>query len=130
MSELNVTSKPQGKGLAVTGFILSLVGLVFSAIVFGIVTAGIAFGGGLGLAYFWLVLCLASVVMSAMGMAKLGKTGGKKGLGIAGLVIGIVALIWSIVLFMGVWAIKAGAGDLNLSDKQQIEEMMNNLGEH
>jgi hypothetical protein len=110
MSELNVSNAPQGKGMAVTGFILSLVGLIFGWIVYGIITASAiasaALGqkSGMGLGYFWIVLCVASVALSAMGMVKLGKTGGKKGLGIAGLIIGIVALIWTIMMHIGVGA--------------------------
>ena len=87
------STAPQGKGLAVSGFILALVGLVFSGIIAGIAALSIATGGSGWLMYFWLVLCIASVVMCAMGMSKLGKTGGKKGLAIAGLVIGIVATV-------------------------------------
>jgi hypothetical protein len=133
MSELNVSNAPQGKGMAVTGFILSLVGLIFGWIVYGIITASAiasaALGqkSGMGLGYFWIVLCIASVVLSAMGMMKLGKTGGKKGLGIAGLIIGIIALIWTIMMHIGVGAAvdaANGAGSGMLQDA--MEEAMQN----
>jgi len=102
------TSKPQGKGLAVTGFILALVGLVFGWLVYASLTlaAGVSIGLGqepsMGLGYFWIVLSVAAVVFSLMGVMKLGKTGGKKGLGIAGLVIGLVGLIFTIMMHLGV----------------------------
>ncbi|MGY8927362.1 MAG: hypothetical protein ACKVJC_08710, partial [Flavobacteriales bacterium] len=83
MSEENSVAKPEGKGLAIGGFVISLVGLIFTGMVMAIVLLNMATGGGMGLAYFWVVLCLASVIMSAMGMKKLGATGGKKGLAIA-----------------------------------------------
>jgi len=99
MSETN--TPPQGKGLAIGGFVLSLVGLVMSSWIAGIAAISIATGGSGWLMYFWLVLCIVSIVLSAMGMSKLGKTGGKKGLGIAGLVIGIVATVWALILVLG-----------------------------
>lgn len=113
MSEENSGGQPQGKGLAVAGFILSLVGLIFASMVFVYTAASMMTGGGKGLAYFWIVLCLASVVMSVMGMMKLGKTGGKKGLAIAGMIIGIVAVVWSLIMLMGLGAAESMAGDMD-----------------
>lgn len=110
MSEENAV-QPEGKGMAIGGFVLSLVGLIFASMIMGIVMLGMATGGGKGLAYFWVVLCLLSVVLSAMGMMKLGKTGGKKGLAVAGLVIGIVATIWSVMMLMGLSALESAAGE-------------------
>lgn len=126
MSDGNVT--PQGKGMAVSGFVLSLVGLIFASMIMGIVLLGMAAGGGKGLAYFWVVLCIASVVLSAMGMMKLGKTGGKKGLAIAGLIIGIVATIWSVMMLVGLGVVENAAGDsLNeLNDALHDLENVNN----
>ncbi len=120
------TTKPQGKGLAVTGFILALVGLVFGWLVYGSLTiaAGIALGLGqepsMGLGYFWIVLSVAAVVMSLMGVMKLGKTGGSKGLGIAGLVIGLVGLIFTIMMHLGVEAAAKQAAD-------QAKTQINNI---
>ena len=113
---------PQGKGLAVTGFILSRVGLILSTWIAGIATLSLATGGSAWLMYFWLVLCIASIVMSAMGMSKLGKTGGKKGLGIAGLIVGIVATVWSIILILGISAAAA-----MIENSNSILERMDNM---
>lgn len=119
------STAPQGKGLAVTGFILALVGLVFSGMI-AVIAAGMIVTGGSGwLMYFWLVLCIASVVMSAMGMSKLGKTGGKKGLAIAGLVIGIVATVWAIVLTMGLGAADAATDGMSDEFQQRLEQELN-----
>lgn len=123
MSEENNT-QPQGKGLAIGGFILSLVGLIFTSIVMGIVMANMLTGGGKGLAYFWVVLCAASVVLSVMGMMKLGKTGGKKGLAIAGMIIGIVATIWAILALLGLSAME---GIANEAMGEGFEELGNAL---
>lgn len=126
MSE-NAT-QPQGKGLGIAGFILSLVGLVFTGIVFTFVAASMITGGGKGLAYFWVVLCLASVVLSVMGMMKLGKTGGKKGLAIAGMIIGIVATVWSLILLMGLSVVENTAMDaLNDTDWDSLNDALNDL---
>lgn len=131
MSENAGNVKPQGKGLAVTGFILSLVGLLFGWIVYGIITAAAiaaaALGqkSGMGLGYFWIVLCVAAVALSAMGMSKLGKTGGKKGLAISGLIIGIVALVWTIFMHLGVGKAVDAANANNQEVQDAIEQMRN-----
>ncbi|MGZ4035400.1 MAG: hypothetical protein ACXVPU_01685 [Bacteroidia bacterium] len=93
---------PQGKGMAVAGFVISLVGLVLYFIIAGIVALQALAGGGYGLGIFWLVLCLLGTGLSVMGMMKLGKTGGKKGLSIAGMIIGLVAVILTLLLVMGI----------------------------
>jgi hypothetical protein len=102
MEQTNNTA-PQGKGMAVTGFVIALVAIVGWFIVSGIaVLAAAATGGGMGLAITWLIISLLSAVLSVMGMMKLGKTGGKKGLAIAGLVIGAVATIMSVTTVLAV----------------------------
>lgn len=127
MSEtLDTNGAPQGKGQALTGFILALVALVFSSIIAGVATAMIATGGSPWLMYVWDVLAIVSIVLSGMGMAKLGKTGGKKGLGIAGLIIGIVALVWCIVLTLGLSAIDSGV-DAAGGDLQELRQELDNM---
>jgi hypothetical protein len=98
------TTQPQGKNLAIAGFVLALVGLVLSTWIAGLATASVILGGSAWLIYLWLVLCIVSIVLSVMGMSKLGKTGGKKGLGIAGMIVGIVATVWTIILVLGISA--------------------------
>ncbi len=126
MSELNVSNAPQGKGLAVTGFVLSLVGLIFSSWIAAIAVVSIIAGGSAWLMYFWLVLCIASIVLSVMGMSKLGKTGGKKGLGIAGMIIGIVATIYSIILVLGLSVAASAADSGSAAMQNAMEEAMQN----
>lgn len=119
--DLNQT-KPEGKGLAVGGFVLALVGLVLSSVIAGLATASVMLGGSAWLMYLWVVLCVASVIMSAMGMSKLGKSGGKKGLAVAGLVIGIVAVVWSVVLLLGISA----AASMKSSFETKFDTELNN----
>nr|WP_294858332.1 hypothetical protein [uncultured Fluviicola sp.] len=89
MSEnLDATTQVQGKGQAISGFILSLVGIV---IPFNIIAIA---AGSMVITYIAIALCLVSVILCAMAMGKLKKTGGKRGLAIAGLVIGLAATVW------------------------------------
>lgn len=120
----NTTQTPQGKGLAVTGFVLSLVGLVFYFIIAGIVAVSALVGGGYGLGIFWLVLCLAGTAFSVMGMMKLGKTGGKKGLAIAGMIIGIIAVIMTAMLVMGISKMQAAGGEFGDKFKEDMNKAM------
>lgn len=90
------SSAPQGKGAAVGGFILSLVGIVIPFNVLAVIA------GSAIVAYIGLAICIISVVLCAMAMGKLKKTGGKRGLAIAGLVIGLVASVWSIMAVLSI----------------------------
>lgn len=126
MSDLETTNgAPQGKGLAVTGFILSLVGLIFSSWIAAIALASLLLGDSAWLMYFWLVLCIVSIVLSVMGMSKLKKTGGKRGLGIAGMVIGIVATVYALILTLGLGAAEAGAGAAQDEFRNALEQELN-----
>jgi hypothetical protein len=124
---------PQGRGMAIAGFVIALVALVFYFVVAGIVTVQAALGGGYGLGIFWLIVSLLGTGLSVMGMMKLGKTGGKKGLAIAGMVIGIVALILTVMLVLGIGKIQEAStkfGD-EFGDKfkQEMEKATQELQE-
>ncbi len=137
MEQNNTTTvpAPQGKGLGVAGFVISLVALVLWFIIASIATVSAMVGGGMGLAMFWLILSLLGTALSVMGMMKLGKTGGKKGLSITGMILGIVAVILSVTTVMGVSKIKATMGDAgkemlqNLTDTAKLRESINNAVE-
>lgn len=116
---------PQGKGLAIGGFVLSLVTLVLSSWIAAIALASLLLGGSAWLMYLWLVLSIMSVVFSVMGMSKLKKTGGKRGIGIAGMVIGIVAVVYCTILTLGLGAAEAGAGAAQDELRNQIEQQLN-----
>jgi hypothetical protein len=121
----------QGKQMGIAGFVLALVTLVFSSWVAVMAAASIVTGGSGWLMYLWLVLAIVSVVLSAMGMSKLGKTGGKKGLAIAGLVIGIVSVVWCAILAAGLSAAAStvdtvGADQMRDAFQQAIDEAQNN----
>lgn len=88
-------TKPKGKDLAVAGFILSILGLGLSLWFTAVSTIIIAAGGNGCLMFAALFICILSIVLSIMGMSKLGKTDRKTGLAIAGFTIGIVSTIWA-----------------------------------
>ncbi|MCC6702614.1 MAG: hypothetical protein IT221_13875 [Fluviicola sp.] len=121
MSE-NAT-QPQGKGLAVTGFVLSLVGLIFSSWIAAIAVASMLLGGSPWIMYLWLVICIVSIVLSVMGMSKLKKTGGKRGLGIAGMVIGIVATVYSLILVMGLSTAASMQSDMSSEFQDALDQI-------
>ena len=123
MEETNTTpTAPQGKGMAVAGFVISLVALIFYFIIAVAVAAQAIMGGGYGLGIFWLILSLAGTGLCVMGMMKLGKTGGKKGLAIAGLAIGAVATILTLMLVMGIGKMQSAGGDLGDKFKEEMEK--------
>ena len=107
------TMKPEGKGMAVTGFVLALVGLVLNPIMAGFAIVSIGLGGSGWLMYFWLVVNIVSMILSIMAMGKLKRTSGKRGLAIAGMIIGIVGTVWAIFLTIGLAAAAAMTNDLS-----------------
>ena len=118
------TQTPQGKGMAVAGFVIALVSLVFYIFVAGAVTVQAALGGGYGLGIFWLVLSLAGTGLCVMGMMKLGKTGGKKGLAIAGMIVGIVAVILTTMLVMSIGKMQEVSNQFGEEFKNELNKAM------
>ena len=121
MSELDTSSQvPQGKGQATGGFILALVGIVVPFNFIAILA------GSMILSYIGLVFCIISVILCAMAMGKLKRTGQKRGLAIAGLVIGLVATVWSALAIpatmIGVEARNAGVTEF----QSQLQNELNN----
>lgn len=127
MSE-NQGTPVQGKQMGIAGFVLALVTLVLSSWIAAIAVASIVTGGSAWLMYLWLVLAIVSVVLSGMAMSKLGKSGGKKGLAVAGLVIGIVSVVWCAILTAGL-SVAASASD-TLSNSQEWQDAMDQLEQY
>jgi hypothetical protein len=122
-----------GKGLNVAGFVIALVALVLWIVIAGIATASAMLGGGMGIAIFWLIISLLGTGLSVMGMMAANKGNGKKGLGIAGMVLGIVATILSFTTVLGVKKVHATVGDAgkelfeNLADTAKLRESLQNM---
>lgn len=110
------TPTKAGKGLAIAGFVISLVALVLWMPISAAAVFSAAFGGGMGMAGFWLIVSLLGLIFSVMGMMKANKGGGKKGMAIAGLIIGLIASALAVSTVIGVNKAqaefeKAGFGD-------------------
>ncbi|TSJ47666.1 hypothetical protein [Fluviicola chungangensis] len=118
------TTAPQGKGMAVTGFVLALAAFLLNNVMAGIAIVSIGLGGSGWLMYLWLVVNIVSVVLCVMAMGKLKKTGGKRGLAIAGMIIGIVGTVWAIILTMGLAAAASMSGDLSKEMKDAFKDGM------
>ncbi len=118
------TTAPQGKGMAVTGFVLALAAFLLNNVMAGIAIVSIGLGGSGWLMYLWLVVNIVSVVLCVMAMSKLKKTGGKRGLAIAGMIIGIVGTVWAIILTMGMAAAASMSGDLSNEMRDAFKDGM------
>ena len=125
MEQSNTQQTPQGKGMGVAGFVLPLVALALLIFIVPAALVAAALGGGTGLSIFWLVLSLTGTVLSIMGMMKLGKTGGKKGLATTGMILGIIALLTSAWLVFAVGQVHDKAGDLGGKFKSAFEKELN-----
>lgn len=127
MEQTNNTAPTNaGKGLGVAGFVIALVALVLYFIIAPIAGLSALAGGGMGLAIFWTIVSVVGLVLSVMGFMKAKAGNGKKGLAIAGLVIGIIATIMSIRLVFAVKVIHETAGDIG---KEFMEKMGEGLKE-
>lgn len=113
---------PQGKGMATAGFVISLIALVFYFVIAIAVAAQALMGGGYALGIFWIVLSLVGTGLCVMGMMQLGKTGGKRGLAIAGMICGLIALILTTMLVMGIGKMQSAGTDMGDKWKEAIEQ--------
>ena len=108
-----VVIKPEGKGLAVSGFVISLAaillfgGIAYVAAMQAVQAAmlsimGTPSDGGYLISFIWLGVSIIGLVLSAIGMSKLKKSGAKRGLAVAGLIISIVTVLLCLVLLVGI----------------------------
>lgn len=123
MSENVNGTQVQGKGMAITGFVLALLGLLLNSIVAGISILAIAAGGSGWLMYVWLVLNIVALVMCIMAMSKMKKSGGKAGLAIAGMIIAIIGTIYAIILTLGMNAAAGLASSAGDEFKKELENI-------
>lgn len=96
------TSTKAGRGFGIAGFVVSIVALVLWMPISAAAVFSAAFGGGMGLSGFWLIVSLLGLLFSILGLMKAVKGGGKKGMAIAGLVIGLIASSLAVSTVIGV----------------------------
>lgn len=118
------TTAPQGKGMAVAGFIIALAALLLNNVMAGIAILAIIAGGSGWLMYLWLVVNILGMILSIMAMGKLKKTGGKRGLAIAGMIIGIVGTVWAVILVMGLSVAAAASGEFSNEMRDAFKDGM------
>jgi hypothetical protein len=130
MEETNTqnSNTKAGRGLGIAGFVVSLVAIVLWMPMSAAAGFAALVGGGTGIAIFLLIMSLAGLIMSVMGLMKANKGGGKKGLAIAGLVIGLIVTILSVYTFIGVNKAKEEAEKMGLGSK--FEETLKEGMEH
>lgn len=118
MEETNTQQNTKaGRGFGIAGFVISLVALVLWMPIAAAAVLSAALGGGMGLSSFWLIVSLLGLILSIMGLMKANKGGGKKGLAIAGLIIGLVASGLSVNTIIGVKKAQAEFEKAGLGDK-------------
>ena len=112
-----------GKGKGIIGFVLSLVALLLG----GTVMAWLFMAAGMskGVAALGFLLPIGAIVVSVMGMKASKAAGHKNGLGLTGMIIGIVAFVWLIMVFMGLSMLASGVGQLQ--DAAEAMEALNEL---
>lgn len=120
MEQTTQLTKPEGKKMAIAGFVISLVTLIFYFIIAAIVATQAVLGGGYGLGIFWLLLSVGSVGLCVVGMMKLNKTGGKKGLAITGMIVGLVATVLTIMLVTRISDMQQAGADFKSSFEQGV----------
>jgi hypothetical protein len=120
-----------GKGMGTAGFVISLIALVAGIGVWLACVAQAAFGGGMILAVIWTVISLAGLILSIMGMNKSKAAGHKPGLAMGGMIVGILAVLFSIWIIVSVIGVQKASesvqGDMQdaLNQLEQMEEDAN-----
>jgi hypothetical protein len=117
MEETNTQNPKAGRGLGIAGFVVSLVAIILWIPISAAAVLAAAFGGGMGIAMFLLVLSLVGLVLSILGFVKANKAGAKKGLAIAGLVIGLVVTALAFSTINGVNNARTEFEKMGLGDK-------------
>lgn len=111
-----------GKGQAIAGLVLSIVGLVFSFL-------------GTWFSVLALPMSIVGLVLAVMGGKKLKAVGAPAGIATAGLVLGIIAVVFSAIFFFtcGICTIcvaaklNEGLNDIN-DFNNSINDLANQLG--
>jgi len=111
METTNTTPTKAGKGLYVTGFVIALVALLLWIFISAAAALSAIAGGGMGLAMFWTILSAMGAALCVMGFMKAKSGNGKKGLAIAGLIIGLIATALSVRTIYAVKEVHAAMGD-------------------
>ena len=123
----NTSGNPSGKTKGIIGFVLALAAILCGTwllTLLGFDTTTLTFSKGPAMAA--LILPILAIVISVMGMKACKAAGEKKGLAMAGMIIGIVAFIWMLITIFTLSAASGlmGEGFENLKDSlDQLENL-------
>ena len=118
------SSAPSGKTKGILGFVLSLVSFLLGG---WVIAALFAATFSVGAAALGLLLPIGAIVFSAMGKKASKAAGEKRGLAVAGLVIGICALVYLAIAVTGVAAMASFATGAGMDALQDFGDAMQNL---
>ena len=112
-----------GKMKGILGFVISLVAILLGGSIMGWLFVAAGFSKAAAAIAF--LFPIAGIVISVMGMKESKAAGHKNGLGLTGMIISIVAIVWLLIVFAG-FSLLAGAAD-NMMDAANALEQMNQM---
>lgn len=124
---METTQTNAGKGLNVAGFVIALVALVLWIFISGAAILQAVVGGGMGLAIFWIIVSALGTAFCVMGFMKAKNGNGKKGLSVAGMIIGLLATGLSVRTVFMVKEAHALIGSAGTELMSKMEESMKNM---
>jgi hypothetical protein len=113
-----------GKMKGIIGFVISLVAILLGGSIMGWLF--VAAGFSKGAAAIGFLFPIAGIVISVMGMKESKAAGHKNGLGLTGMIISIVAIVWLLMVFAGL-SLLAGAAD-NMQELGNALQNLDNVG--
>ena len=112
-----------GKMKGIIGFVISLVAILLGGSIMGWLF--VAAGFSKGAAAIGFLFPIAGIVISVMGMKESKAAGHKNGLGLTGMIISIVAIVWLLMVFAGLSLLAGAAGNMQegFDALNQLQEM-------
>ena len=117
-----------GKMKGIMGFVISLVAILLGGSIMGWLFVAAGFSKAAAALAF--LFPIAGIVISVMGMKESKAAGHKNGLGLTGMIISIVAIVWLLMVFAGL-SLLAGASETLLdaaNDMQNYQDALESMG--
>ena len=117
-----------GKMKGIMGFVISLVAILLGGSIMGWLFVAAGFSKAAAAVAF--LFPIAGIVISVMGMKESKAAGHKNGLGLTGMIISIVAVVWLLMVFAGL-SLLAGASETLLdaaNDMQNYQDALESMG--
>lgn len=112
-----------GKGMGIAGFIIAIVAVVFFVVPYWMACAAAIFGGGWGVAIFWTVVSVLGFALSFMGFRQAKAGGGKTGLAMAGVIIGLAGVALCAYMLYSVNYIHSQMGDVTKGIEEGFDKV-------